>query len=115
MVASSGRKKISAVLLAAFEDTGYYTANFSLAEPMGFEKDAGKWCDPQEKRDFHCSFDYMTTGTCLTSSTDECGVSYGEVGKCTNANSPIDYSAWGWTSGANSRCFHSYDTKKKKD
>ncbi|ESL06100.1 hypothetical protein TRSC58_06231 [Trypanosoma rangeli SC58] len=89
---TTGAGFYTALTMAAFEDMGFYKANFSMAEPMRWGKNAGcefvnkKQCGPDDYTKFpemfcqknysdtlsYCTSDRVALGQCSSSWSDEC-------------------------------------------
>ncbi|RNF03654.1 putative surface protease GP63 [Trypanosoma rangeli] len=89
---ATGAGFYTALTMAAFEDMGFYKANFSMAEPMRWGKDVGcefvdeKQCRPDDHTKFpamfcqknysdtmsYCTSDRVALGQCSSSWNDEC-------------------------------------------
>ncbi|RNE95958.1 surface protease GP63 [Trypanosoma rangeli] len=118
---ATGADFYTALTMAAFEDMGFYKANFSMAEPMRWGKDVGcefvdeKQCRPDDHTKFpamfcqknysdtmsYCTSDRVALGQCSSSWNDEClFIRSSPFGSCRNEEntalhgSRLDAGSW---------------------
>ncbi|RNF20902.1 putative surface protease GP63 [Trypanosoma conorhini] len=102
---ATGAGFYTALTMAAFEDMGFFKANFSMAEPMSWGRNAGcdfveaKECEPDDYTKFpamfchenssdttlYCTSDRVALGLCSASRSDKCVfINPSPFGSCRN-------------------------------